>query len=46
MAGQRKVISGLMNKVQVTTSNVLPDELVAAKVPQESKPADGNESAK
>lgn len=46
MAGENRVISGLMNKVQVTASNVLPDELVAANVHSQSKPVDGNESAR
>lgn len=46
MAGQNRVISGVMNKVQVTASNVIPDELVAAEVHRESKPVDGEESAK
>ena len=45
LAGQHKVIAGFMNKVQVTGSNVIPDELVAAKVHKESEPVDGNESA-
>ncbi|MDU0371690.1 SDR family NAD(P)-dependent oxidoreductase [Hymenobacter endophyticus] len=45
MAGENRVISGFMNKAQVTVSNMLPDELVAAKVHQESKPLDDNESA-
>lgn len=43
--GKNRVIAGFMNKAQVTTSNVIPDELVAAKVHNESRPIDGNESA-
>ncbi|MCR5887011.1 SDR family oxidoreductase [Hymenobacter sp. J193] len=46
MAGERKVVSGFLNKVQVTTSNVLPDALVAANVHKQSAPIDGDESAK
>ena len=46
MAGERRVISGLGNKVQVTVSNVVPDALVAKKVHQESAPVDGDESAR
>jgi len=46
MNGDHKIISGLMNKVQVTASNVIPAELVAAKVHNESKPVDGDESAR
>lgn len=46
MAGEKRVISGFMNKVQVTASNVLPDGLIAAKVHNESQPIDGDESAK
>ena len=38
MAGEKRVISGFMNKVQVTVSNLIPDALVAAKIHQESKP--------
>jgi len=45
MAGENRVVSGFMNKVQVTTSNVLPNELIAAKIHQESQPIDGRESA-
>ncbi len=37
-AGEKRVISGFMNKVQVTMSNVIPDALVAAKVHNESVP--------
>lgn len=46
LAGEKKVISGFMNKVQVTMSNVIPDPLVAAKVHKESEPVNGQESAK
>lgn len=42
LAGERKIVSGFMNKVQVNASNIIPDSLVAAKVHQESKPV--NES--
>ncbi len=38
MKGEKKVISGFMNKVQVTVSNVIPDALVADKMRQESQP--------
>ncbi len=46
MNGENRVISGLMNKVQVSASNVIPNELVAANVHSQSKPVDGDESAK
>ena len=46
MNGENRVISGFMNKVQVTASNLMPDELVAANVHSQSKPIDGDESAK
>ncbi len=39
-------IDVLVNKVQVTASNVIPDELVAANVHSQSAPVDGNESAR
>lgn len=45
MDGKNRVIAGLMNKAQVTASNVIPDELVAAKIHSESRPIDGDESA-
>ncbi|MGI4885302.1 MAG: SDR family NAD(P)-dependent oxidoreductase [Janthinobacterium lividum] len=38
MAGEKKVVSGFMNKVQVAASNIIPDALLAAKVHQESEP--------
>lgn len=38
MSGEKRIISGFMNKVQVTMSNIIPDELVAAKVHNESVP--------
>ncbi|WP_223650273.1 hypothetical protein [Hymenobacter psoromatis] len=40
MASEKRVISGFLNKVQVTMSNIIPDALVAEKVQQESKPVD------
>lgn len=40
MAGEKRVISGFMNKVQVTVSNIIPDALVADKIHQESQPVD------
>lgn len=43
--GKNRVIAGLMNKTQVTIGNVVPDELIAAKVHNESRPVDGDESA-
>jgi short-subunit dehydrogenase len=46
LAGERKVISGLMNKAQVTMSNVIPDALVAANVHRQSAPVDGDERSK
>lgn len=46
MAGENRIISGFKNKVQVTTSNLLPDELVAANMHKQSAPVDGDESAK
>ena len=46
MAGEKKVISGFKNKAQVTTSNIVPDALVAKQVHSESAPVDGNERAR
>lgn len=45
MAGEHRIISGVMNNVQVGMSKVLPDPLVAANVHKQSAPVDGNESA-
>ncbi|MVN77423.1 SDR family NAD(P)-dependent oxidoreductase [Hymenobacter sp. HMF4947] len=42
LAGDKKVVSGFMNKVQVAVSNIIPDSLVASKVHSESVPV--NES--
>lgn len=38
LAGEKRVIPGFMNKVQVTMSNLIPDALVATKVHNESVP--------
>ena len=38
MKGEKKVISGFMNKVQTMVSNVIPDALLADKMHQESQP--------
>ncbi|RZK23043.1 MAG: SDR family oxidoreductase [Hymenobacter sp.] len=38
MSGEKRIIPGFMNKVQVTASNIIPDALVAAKVHNESVP--------
>ncbi|MGI4870637.1 MAG: SDR family NAD(P)-dependent oxidoreductase [Janthinobacterium lividum] len=46
MSGEHKIISGLLNKAQVTMSNVLPAELLSSKVHNESAPVDGNENAR
>ncbi|QKG52321.1 SDR family NAD(P)-dependent oxidoreductase [Hymenobacter sp. BRD67] len=46
LAGQDKVISGFMNKVQGLIGNVLPDKVVAAILHKEAEPVDGNESAR
>ncbi len=42
LAGEKKVVSGFMNKVAVAVSNVVPDARLAAKTHEESVPA--NES--
>ncbi|MDB5269391.1 MAG: hypothetical protein JWP58_2431 [Hymenobacter sp.] len=46
MNGESRVISGIMNNVQVGMSKVMPDPLVAANVHQQSAPVDGDESAR
>ena len=45
LAGKDKVVSGFMNKVQVTMSNVVPNPLVAAGLHKMGEPVDGDESA-
>ena len=46
MAGEKRIISGFMNNVQVGMSKVTPDPLVAAQVHKQSAPVDGDESAR
>ncbi|MBF9143378.1 SDR family NAD(P)-dependent oxidoreductase [Hymenobacter properus] len=46
MKGENRIIAGVMNNVQVGFSKVMPDPLVAAQVHQQSKPVDGDESAR
>ncbi|GAA4029908.1 SDR family oxidoreductase [Hymenobacter glaciei] len=46
MNGESRVISGVMNNVQVGMGKVMPDPLVAAQVHKQSAPVDGNESAR
>jgi short-subunit dehydrogenase len=46
MAGEKRIISGFMNNVQVGMSKITPDPLVAKQVHQQSAPVDGNESAR
>ncbi|MFD2720907.1 SDR family NAD(P)-dependent oxidoreductase [Hymenobacter monticola] len=46
MKGESRHIAGVMNNVQVGFSKVMPDPLVAAQVHQQSKPVDGDESAR
>ncbi|UOQ97021.1 SDR family oxidoreductase [Hymenobacter sp. 5317J-9] len=46
MKGESRIIAGVMNNVQVGFSKVMPDPLVAAQVHQQSKPVDGDESAR
>lgn len=38
MSGESKVISGFMNKVQTTLSNVMPDEMVAKNMRKQMEP--------
>ena len=42
LAGDKKVVSGFMNKVQVAAGNLIPDALLAAKVHNESVPVDAD----
>ncbi|WP_226163470.1 hypothetical protein [Hymenobacter terricola] len=46
MAGEHRVISGFKNKAQVTASNIIPNELVAANVHKQSAPVNGDERSK
>ena len=46
MKGEGRIIAGVMNNVQVGFSKVMPDPLVAAQVHKQSKPVDGDESAR
>lgn len=46
MNGDKRVIAGFMNNVQVAMSNVLPDPVLAAIVHKQSAPVDGDESAR
>lgn len=46
MNGDKRVIAGFMNNVQVAMSNVLPDTVLAAMVHKQSAPVDGDESAR
>ena len=46
LAGKDKVVSGFMNKVQHVVSSILPDDMVAAQMPKQGEPVDGNESAR
>ena len=46
MNGDKRVIAGFMNNVQVAMSNILPDPLLAAIVHKQSAPVDGDESAR
>lgn len=45
MNGEHRVISGLMNNVQVGMSKLMPDGLVTAQLHAQSAPVDGDESA-
>lgn len=38
LAGEKKIVSGFMNKVQIAASNIIPDALLAAETHRESKP--------
>jgi short-subunit dehydrogenase len=46
LAGQDKIVSGLMNKAQAVLGHVLPDSTVAAIMHKQAEPVDGNESAR
>ena len=46
MNGDKRVIAGFANNVQVAMSNVLPDPVLAAIVHKQSAPVDGDESAR
>ena len=43
MKGEDRVISGLMNKINTTMSNVMPDSVAAAQAYKDNKPADASE---
>ncbi|RZK20330.1 MAG: SDR family oxidoreductase [Hymenobacter sp.] len=45
LKGEKKIVSGFMNKVQVAASNIIPEALLASQVHKQSAPVDGNESA-
>ncbi len=40
MAGEDRIISGMMNKVNTTMSNVMPDSVAAAQAYKDNKPAE------
>ncbi len=44
MKGEDRIISGFMNKVNITLSNVMPDSVAAAQTYQDNKPADETKS--
>ena len=46
LAGQDKIVSGLLNKAQAVLSHVLPDHTVAAMMHKQAEPVDGSESAR
>ncbi len=46
LAGQDKIVSGLLNKAQAVLGHVLPDSTVAAIMHKQAAPVDGNESAR
>ncbi|RZL08689.1 MAG: hypothetical protein EOO62_14900 [Hymenobacter sp.] len=46
MNGDKRVIAGFLNNVQVVMSNILPDPLLAAIVHKQSAPVDGDESVR
>jgi short-subunit dehydrogenase len=44
MKGEDRIISGFMNKVNITLSNVMPDSVAAAQTYKDNKPADETKS--
>jgi uncharacterized protein len=44
MSGKDKVVSGLMNKVQVAVSNVIPDNIVAGNMRKQMEPSEKSSS--